>query len=209
MIDPRSFFCRLTKAKRYALGSALLLIAAIVFRRDLTSSMTLHMIVHIPGILLAGVLAGYALLARFDALENGLFGWAWRQYRKCNGYGVPGLLLATLLGAYWMIPKALDQVLASAPADVLKFIVLFGVGVIVADSLKLSNTVIKLFFVGNFCWMMAVVGMMYQQDTSRLCNFYLLNDQQYAGIGLVILSIALPVLWLLVEIKSVRYFFLR
>ena len=57
--------------------------------------------------------------------------------------------------------------------------------------------------------MMAVVGMMYQQDTSRLCNFYLLNDQQYAGIGLVVLSIALPVLWLLAEIKSVRRFLLR
>lgn len=209
MMGPRSFFFRLSKAKRYALGSALLLIAAIVFRHALTSSMALHMIVHIPGILVAGVMAGYALLARYGVSEKEPSGWAWRQYRKYNGYGVPGLLLATLLGAYWMIPKALDQVLASAPADVLKFVVLFSVGVIMADSLKRSNTVIKLFFVGNFCWMMAVVGMMYQQDTSRLCNFYLLNDQQYAGIGLVILSIALPVLWLLAEIKSVRRFLLR
>ncbi|MEO6960042.1 MAG: hypothetical protein ABI228_01705 [Burkholderiaceae bacterium] len=209
MIDPRSFFCRLTKAKRYALGSALLLIAAIVFRHALTSSMVLHMIVHIPGILVAGVLAGYALSARFGAPEKGMSGWVWRQYQKYNGYGVPGLLLVTLLGAYWMVPKALDQVLASAPADGLKFVVLFGVGIIVADSLKRSNNVIKLFFVGNFCWMMAVVGMLYQQDTSRLCNFYLLNDQQYAGIGLVILSVVLPVLWLLVEIKSVRRFLLH
>jgi hypothetical protein len=208
-MGPRFFCCGWSKAKRCALGSALLLVTAVVFRDALTSSMALHMVVHIPGILVAGVLAGYALLARFGTPVKGTAGRLWRQYEKYNAYGVPGLLLATLLGAYWMIPKALDQVLASAPADVLKFVVLFGAGIIMADSLKRSNNVIKLFFVGNFCWMMAVVGMMYQQDTTRLCNFYLLNDQQYAGMGLVILSIALPVLWLLVEIKSVRRFLLR
>lgn len=208
-MSPSPFLGCSSKAKRYALGSALLLIATIVFRQPLTSSMALHMIVHIPAILVAGVFAGHALSARFGASRTPLSGWVWRQYRNYNGYGVPGLLLATLLGAYWMIPKALDQVLASPPADALKFVVLFGVGMIVADSLKRSNTVIKLFFVGNFCWMMAVVGMLYQQDTSRLCNFYLMDDQQYAGIGLVILSIALPVLWLLAEIKSVRRFLLR
>ena len=69
-MDPRPSFRRLSKAKRYALGSALLLIATIVFRHALTSSMALHMIAHIPGILVAGVLAGYALLARFDAPEK-------------------------------------------------------------------------------------------------------------------------------------------
>lgn len=57
--------------------------------------------------------------------------------------------------------------------------------------------VVKLFFLGGFCWMAAVVGLLYQNDTTRLCNFYLAGDQVVAGRGLVALSVLLPLACLL------------
>ena len=44
--------------------------------------------------------------------------------------------------------------------------------------------------------MTAIVGLLYQDNPARLCNFYLLDDQLRAGQGLVLLSVLLPALWL-------------
>jgi hypothetical protein len=77
-----------------------------------------------------------------------------------------------------------------------KFVSLFGGGLILRDCLSRANRMIQLFFVGNVAWMTAIVGLLYQDNSTRLCNFYLLDDQTLAGQGLVLLSVALPVLWL-------------
>ncbi len=183
----------------YGIASTLLMLLAGLFQQPLTASMALHMLVHIPMILVSGMLAECVLYARGQA----------RQYRSYNEYGVPGLLLATFASAYWMIPKALDDVLTSVPLNILKFAGLFLVGMILMDSLRQANRVIILFFLGSFSWMAAVIGLVYQDSTTRLCNFYLLSDQEIAGKGLVFLAIALPVYWLLSEIKPIWHFLKR
>lgn len=190
-------------------GSMLLLIAAVVFRGPLTASMFTHMLLHIPALVLAGVLAATGWSLRGGGFKNRLSAESLRQYKKFNEFGVPGLLLAGFVGAYWMIPKALDQVMVSAPAEWGKFFMLFLAGWLLADSLRRSNNVIRLFFVGNFCWMMAIVGLLYQDNPVRLCNFYLMGDQEAAGVGLVVLAVALPVFWLLLCLKPVRSFLRR
>ncbi|MBV6306206.1 hypothetical protein KVP10_15035 [Candidimonas humi] len=174
--------------RRPALASAGLLLLALLFLGPLTSSMALHMFVHIPLILCAGMCTNHALAGRPDGCQ----GWLLRSWRRFDEFGVPGLLLASLAGAYWMIPKALDQVQAYWWAQAMKFFVLFVLGMILLDSLRRANMVVKLFFLGGFCWMAAVVGLLYQNDTTRLCNFYLAGDQVIAGRGLVALSILLP-----------------
>lgn len=108
-----------------------------------------------------------------------------------------------------MIPKALDDVLVSHPMQALKFLVLFIAGMVLIESWRRAHLVIKLFFLGNFCWMAAIAGVMYQEEPVRLCNFYLQNDQEIAGIGLVVMAIILPLLWLLSEIRAVLSFLQR
>ncbi|TKR54220.1 hypothetical protein D7I39_16120 [Allopusillimonas ginsengisoli] len=95
-----------------------------------------------------------------------------------------------------MIPKALDDVLLSGQADVFKFVSVLAAGWLVQDSALRANNVIQLFFLGNFCWMSAIVGMLYRENPQRLCNFYLLGDQEIAGLGLIVLAVFLPIAWL-------------
>lgn len=180
----------------YAIVCLILVSIAIVFRQDMTATMTLHMLVHIPLILLAGACAA--------AIPQGKPGRAAEQLAKYNGYGVPGLLFVTFTLAYWMIPKSLDHVLLSAPADWGKFLGLFIAGMVLHDSLRRADKVIKLFFIGNFSWMTAIAGMLYQDNPARLCNFYLLGDQELAGRGLVIVAVAVPLAWLWAEYTHAR-----
>jgi hypothetical protein len=70
------------------------------------------------------------------------------------------------------------------------------VGVALYHALRRSHMVVQLFFLGNFCWMLAIVGMLYRDSVTRLCNFYLLDDQEIAGNGLLALAIILPLVWL-------------
>lgn len=171
----------------------------------LTATMTRHMFVHIPLLLLCGMLFGRALGLYADKSSGRLYR-ALRCYRQYDEFGVPGLLLASFAGACWMLPRTLDFVLASGWADFWKFLSLLIVGMVLYDALCRANVVIKLFFLGNFCWMAAVVGIVYQNNTARLCNYYLLGDQELAGMGLVALAVVLPLLWLLSAHRQVRRF---
>lgn len=190
-------------AGAYAAMSAALLALAIVFNTTLTRSMAMHMLLHIPLILLSGVCAG-AVLCSSMRTKTGSWKKAALVWAKYNEHGISGLLLGTLVAAYWMIPKSLDDVFLLQTAAVGKYVGLFIAGMMLFDALRRANSVIKLFFLGNFSWMMAIAGLLYQEETSRLCNAYLLGDQEMAGQGLVILAVAVPVAWLLTERNRVR-----
>ncbi|MBF6616687.1 MAG: hypothetical protein ITG07_08185 [Candidimonas sp.] len=192
---------------QFAAISALTLVLALVFKPMLTQTMALHMLVHIPLILFSGIFAGAAASALGRDRNPAWLDSLLDRYARYNEFGVPGLLAASFAGAFWMIPKALDDVLVSVPADIMKFVGLFIAGLVLFDSLRRSSSVIKLFFVGNFSWMSAIVGLLYQENPERLCNFYLLGDQELAGRGLVAIAILLPVLWLWTERQRVRRFF--
>ncbi len=191
--------------RRYALASVMLLLAAIVFSPWLTGTMARHMLVHIPLILLAGVFAAVAWLAALRCSMSRRRPAALVLYGKYNEHGVPGLLLVSFVLAYWMIPRSLDHVLLSATAASLKFLGLFIAGMVLFDSLGRADKVIKLFFLGNFSWMTAIAGLLYQDNPERLCNFYLLGDQELAGRALVILAVGLPLAWLWAERRRSRH----
>ncbi|NYT35735.1 hypothetical protein ERD78_02535 [Allopusillimonas soli] len=166
------------------------MLAAFALRAPLTATMFLHMLVHIPLILLSGILAGRAWsMAGIAPRLRALLG-------SFDPYGLAGLLFFSLVVTYWMIPKALDEVLLFHAADLSKFASVFIAGLVLYFSLRRANIVVQLFFLGNMCWMMAIVGLLYRENPTRLCNFYLMNDQEIAGTGLVAVAIALPVIWL-------------
>lgn len=187
--------------------SLALLVLALVFRHTLTRSMTLHMLVHLPLILAAGWFMGNACLAWVDKTKVAV---AQRKSSKrrygYNEQGIPGLLLVILVSAWWMLPISLDYVLLYPSYDLAKFTSLFLAGLILPGSIAKANQVVILFFLGNFCWMTAIVGLLYQENSNRLCNFYLLSDQEQTGQGLVILAVVLPLIWLFLKRDQVRHY---
>ncbi len=184
--------------------AVLLLALALGFKQPLTRTMTLHMLAHIPLIAAAGWFLGGSWLAWRESVPL-TAGRAKLPYGY-NEQGIPGLLLALLVSAWWMLPRSLDDVLLSPYYDGWKFISILLTGMVVRDSIARANRVVLLFFLGNFCWMTAIVGLLYQEHVSRLCNFYLLSDQEQTGRGLVILAIALPLVWLFLERDRVKLY---
>ena len=171
----------------------------------LTALMSLHMLVQIPLLVLAGLFAERAWRAGHPPPAGARPRPAWSY----NEYGIPGLLLVSLVGAGWMIPKALDDALTDWRVAAFKYLGLPVCGWVLGASLRHSNVVIKLFFLGNFCWMSAIVGMIYLDQPIRLCNAYLQDDQDWSGRGLIALAIVLPSCWLLAELKPVWRFLNR
>lgn len=159
----------------------------------LTQLMSLHMLVQIPMLLMAGLFAEQAYrLRRRDAEVQNFTGHLWSM----NEYGVPGLIWVSLVSMIWMIPKALDDALVDWRIAGFKYIGMPVSGWLLGASIRRAPTIVKLFFLGNFCWMSAIAGIIYLEQPARLCNAYLLDDQDWTGRGLIALAILIPLAWL-------------
>jgi hypothetical protein len=166
------------------IASVVLIGVLAALREALERSMVLHMLVQLPVLVAAGVILGQVgapflgrLVARYDE------------------HGITGLFTIMFVSAYWMIPRALESVLTSAPAELAKFASCILAGLLLPGMLQRANTVTQVFFVGNFASMMAIVGLLFQDAPQRLCNYYLLDDQVWAGTGLVIYALAIALVW--------------
>lgn len=177
---------RITPALRIALGAALL--AALMLpplRHALEASMSLHMLVQYPALLLAGGL----LAAMFPAgLRQRLSAW--------NTMGISGLTTFALVAAVLMIPRVLDLALTDWRAESTKVAALLLAGAVLRPSWRAAGLVVQGFFLGNVLPMTLVVGTLYQDAPLRLCNAYRLDDQQQLGFALVWGATAVAVAWL-------------
>ncbi|HJV84266.1 MAG TPA: hypothetical protein VJ698_02235 [Noviherbaspirillum sp.] len=200
MKQPTRHLSETTRACGWAALAALLLLTAFLFRQHLELTMARHMLVQIPMLLASGAAWHRCLthLPRMKAVRCYAASW--------DEYGLAGLAIFVLVTAYWMIPRALDSAVASGTVELAKFATLFIAGLHLPASLSRANIILQLFFLGNFASMMAIVGMLYQDTSTRLCNFYLIDDQVVAGVGLVVLAIVVPALWCASQ-KQVREFF--
>ncbi|WP_426115858.1 hypothetical protein [Massilia sp. PWRC2] len=148
-----------------------------------------HMLLQLPAITVAGsLLCGNApclrRLAPFDA------------------HGLSVLSAALFASAYWMIPRALELSLTSSLSESLKFATLFALGAALPGAIERANVIIELFFMGNFCAMTAIVGLLYQDQPRQLCNAYLPDDQSMTGSALVIAACALALRWCVQQVRA-------
>lgn len=150
-------------------------------RQASESSMTAHMLVQYTGVLVAG-----ALLAA--ACGGALQRW--------NELGIAGLVGSAFALAILMVPRVLDLALIDGRVEGLKLVALVLTGVALRLSWQRAGTVVQAFFLGNVLPMVAVVGMLYQDDTTRVCNAYLLDDQRLLGIALVWAAAGVATAWL-------------
>lgn len=166
------------------MGAGLLGLLALPWSRaGLESTMSGHMLVQIPLLVLAGVLLGGAVSTRWRAV---LAPW--------NRYGLTGLVLALFTLVYWMLPRNLDLALGSGGAELAKFVFL---PVLAGLSLRLSWSALGVIGRG-VVWSqlvanLAVMGWLYLEAPVRLCTRYLVSDQEAVGRHLLLLALALAV----------------
>ena len=146
--------------------------------------MTRHMLIEFPLLLIAGAAIGCALDERFRL-----------QLYRCNRMGLLGFVFASITLAYWMIPAALDGALLDGWAAAGKYVSLLCSGVLLWNSLTVSPLPLQAFFVGNFAWMTATIGLIYQSAPQQLCLNYLPDAQSSAGEGLVAAAVTASCTW--------------
>lgn len=168
------------------LAGPLLLALLLATRAVLEASMLRHMLLQLPLLVLCGA-AWRPWLARAPALAARL--------AALDQHGLTGFAAASFATAGWMIPRALEAALDLPAVELLKFGSLLLVGACLPGSLGRAHLVLQLFFVANLCAMTAIAGMLYQDLPQRLCNAYLLDDQNLTGRALVGLALALGLAW--------------
>lgn len=155
------------------------------------ADMARHMLMQFPLLLGTGGLLG---LAMSEARRQ--------RIARYNAHGLAGLLLFLLVIAFWMIPRALDQALYSSGIESAKVISLLCAGAALQHSWRAAGPIVQIFVLGNWGWMTVAVGLFYQDNPVRLCNFYLVDQQVRAGQGLVALPLIVALAWIMSMMKN-------
>jgi len=178
-----------SQSARWRTAAVLLLLSLMLLpsvRRMTESSMTAHMLIQYPCLMLLGALLVQELPARWVSAAQ-----------RWNELGIAGLVGSALTLAVLMVPRVLDLALVDARVEALKLIALVASGAALRLSWQRAGVVVQVFFLGNLLPMTAVVGTLYQDSAARVCNAYRLDDQQALGLALVMIAIATAALWLL------------
>lgn len=172
------------RTRAWLAAAAALLLLLPPARQALESSMTLHMLVQLPLLMLCGAVLAAGLPARSRARLD-----AW------NAYGITGLFATAVVLALVMIPRLLDLAVTDWRADAAKALALVACGGALRLSWRRAGALVQGFFLGNVLPMTAAAGQLYQDSPLRLCNAYLLDDQVRLGQSLVALAVAAGIAW--------------
>src|SRR6185503_15917501 len=153
------------------IGVGLIVLLALPGARGLLErEMITHMLVQIPLLAIAGVLISSGIP---ESWRTRLAAW--------NRGGISGALVAVIVSSWWMVPRALDSVLASSGAEVWKFVSLpLLVGIPAAISWRSLGGLGRGFVILNVLPMWTVVGWLYIAAPVRVCNYYLVDQQVVA-----------------------------
>lgn len=168
------------------IGALYLLLATPAARALLEATMSSHMLLQIPLLAAAGFFAGRLLP---ECLQ--------RRLLAAAGGAIPCVVLALFASSYWMLPRALDAALANPLAEVAKFISLpVLVGLPLALAWRRLAAIGRGFVWTNLISMLAVLGWLYIAAPLRICNSYLVNQQENAGWLMVKLAVLLFFWWM-------------
>lgn len=173
------------------LTGIVLIACCLLARAWLEATPIRHMLLQYPMLSIAGALM---MPMRFGKAD-----W--------NGGGVASLLAAIFALAFWMLPRMVDASVASLPVDLIKMASLSG---LVGGGFRLgcphAHPLLRAVLKANAISMLGILAFLYSHAPTRLCSFYLLDDQQRLGQMFLYLAIAIAALWiapLLVTSQSV------
>jgi len=182
----RGMLRHITPARQAWAGLVLLALLALPpARHALEASMWRHMLLQFPLWMAAGGLLAAALA---HAPRRAIARW--------NAHGISGLVLVALVLAVLMIPRVLDLALLRPGVEWAKCTALLAAGAALRLSWRQAGLIVQGFFLGNTLPMAAVVGQLYIDSPLRLCNAYLLDDQERLGQWLMASAAIIAALWL-------------
>jgi hypothetical protein len=153
-------------------------------RHMLEASMTVQMLVQIPLLIGVGLLLSHAVPARWRAALAGY---------DCAG--VNGLLLATLVAAFWMLPRSLDASITQTSFAVAKSLSIpLLIGLPFGLSWRRMGFIVRGVFMLELIATFFRMGWLYLIWPERLCSNYLLGDQQNLGRYMIVIGVVL-LLW--------------
>lgn len=163
-------------------GVALWLVLALPpLRAVLEASMSLHMLVEIPLLALAGWWLAQSLPAAWVA-----------ALARWNHHGITGFSLASLTGMLWMVPRMLDAALDEPWVALAKFASIpLLIGAPLALSWPRAGFVLRGAVLIEAVATAFRLGWLYLVSPKRLCGSYLLEDQQRLGQGLLVFGAVL------------------
>lgn len=168
----------------HAAAALLLLLVMPDARHYLEASMTRHMLVQFPLLVLCSFLLADKLPGQWQTHLN-----------RWNGHGITGLFTTALVLALLMIPRLLDLALVDGRIELAKWLSLIICGAALRLSWQPAGLLVQGFFLGNVLPMTVVVGYLFESSPVRVCNAYLLDDQARLGDSLVWLSAATALVW--------------
>ena len=151
----------------------------------LEATMSRHMGLELPALFILGC---WSAFAAGDVRSHLLGRW--------NGNGLPGLLLAQSVLAFWMLPVALDRAVLGPGMAMAKVTSLVVAGAMAYESWRVANPVIRSFFVLNGCWMALTAGLVFESAPQQLCSVYLADQQAAAGRAVVAWTLLALGLWI-------------
>ncbi len=144
-------------------------------RRTLEGTMSAHMLVHIPALILIGWGVAHNLLVLYPALLRAMRLYRWALL--VNGFIVIGI---------WMIPRLLDLASQNLTIDIFKAITLSIAGGIVNWSWRSTGPIVHGLIHVEFLASLWRLGWIYLASPTRLCTSYGLADQYWLGNTLLI-----------------------
>lgn len=162
-------------SRRYAFAAVVLwgLLVLPPLRAILEASLASHML-QLALLAMSGALLAPAIGPRDG---NGASGF--------NRFGLTGMLLALMTFLFWLLPITLDRAVDEPLWTAAKFITLpLLLGLPLAKSWSRLPSVVRAVIIANLIPMAVVMGWVYRESPVRLCNNYLLSDQQILGTAL-------------------------
>ncbi|MGH8505796.1 MAG: hypothetical protein ACRETM_07515 [Stenotrophobium sp.] len=162
----------------------LIFFVLLAFKYVLEVSMTTQMLVQIPSLVVVGLLLSRAVPERVNA-----------TLASCDYHGITGLVLATLVAALWMLPRLLDASITEPSIAVAKYLSIpLLIGLPFALSWPRMSFIVRGVFLLELIATFFRMGWLYSIWPDRLCNNYLLGDQQRLGKYMVLIGVLL-LLW--------------
>ncbi|WP_415902508.1 hypothetical protein ACMXYR_00630 [Neptuniibacter sp. QD29_5] len=150
----------------------------------LEEQMVLHLLFQLPVLVLFGWFAGEILPKHWQTYLN-----------RYNWQGITGVVVITVVGLFWMLPSALDAALDSNVYAFAKVTSMLLLGCTWSLTHRCIHPLVKGVFLLELWAMLGRFGYLFKVSPDRLCNNYLLGEQQLVGHILLTLSIVIGALW--------------
>lgn len=135
------------------------------------SNMVIHMHMQMPLLIVIGMLFTPLLKQKFP-----------RFFEKWNANGIPGIILFLIILSYWMIPRMMDEAIASPFVEAWKFISLpFLAGVPLRESWRKLTPLVKKIVYVFIAVLFGLMAWLYIAAPVQLCNNYLISQQKALG----------------------------